>query len=123
MFLVFFDGVEAPEGEEDGHFFAGCGGAVGKDKCGEGFVEVVAEEDEGFALSRGHRRGFTRAGFFDGDGVHAFRGFVRDEAVAGRLAPGLGITGKAGVCCLNLNHAILGSTLHGLFEFHNRTGA
>lgn len=48
--LLLYD-VEAPEGEEDRHL-AACGGcAVGKDECGYGAVEVIAEAYKGLVLA------------------------------------------------------------------------
>lgn len=56
MWLVgLLDGVKPPECKEDADFLARGGRSVGEDEGGEGFVEVVAEEDKGLAL--GIRRG------------------------------------------------------------------
>ena len=56
MWLVgLLDGVKPPECKEDADFLARGGCSVGEDEGGEGFVEVVAEEDKGLAL--GIRRG------------------------------------------------------------------
>ena len=47
---LFLDGIQSPEGEEDGHFLARGRCTVGQDKRGQCLVKVVAEEDKGLAF-------------------------------------------------------------------------
>ena len=59
--MHLLDGIQSPEGEEDGNLLARSGRPIGEYKGSQSFVKVIAEKDESFAFFFGrHLRGLYR---------------------------------------------------------------
>ena len=120
------DGVEPPEGEEDAHLLArGCG-SVGEDKGGQRLVEVIAEENEGLALTGGQRAGrlYGAGGrLLYQRGINSALGTSAQEAVARGVAPCLGIAGERRIGGRHLESVAGGEGVDGLLEAEDGAGA